>query len=137
MKRSDKNEEDNLQYYIDTRRIEKAPEEFTAKVMTRIRFETKPFNATERTHAKSLVPFIAALTTIVLIIISLIVPANNAESVRGFKFLQYFKLPSMNFHFDLLPTLNIPGWIPWLFIGFLMLIIFDLALSGLFHRQNQ
>ena len=79
MNKSDKHEEDILKQYIDAARIENAPDGFTEEVMTRIRFETVPDKAFSGRHFRIPVPLVAAITVTALVILSLIVPASNAE----------------------------------------------------------
>jgi hypothetical protein len=138
MSKSDIQYDDILKHHIDTGRIEKAPDGFTDGVMTRIRVETEPSEIKEHFHKRISIPLIAVITVIVLLSLTIIIPANNTEPTAFIKVMQYFRLQVDKLNFVSFPTLNnIPGWIPWFFVGVLLLVLFDLAISGLFRREKQ
>ena len=138
MNNQEKNKEDLLRQYINPERIEKAPEGFTSKVMTRIQIETVPLKAPGRLRNKSLVPVISSAVTILLIVATFLIPGSESDSLAlpMVKFVKNIKvslpeidLPSI-FRFDL------PALLIYVFIGILMLTLFDRALNVLFHREK-
>lgn len=136
MNKSDRHEDDILKHLIDAGRIEKAPDGFTEAVMTRIRFETETTKLSDHVNRRITVPVIAAMTVILLVVVSLIAPSGNTEPSVVLKFVQGIKVPAFKISLESLPAINLPGWIAWFFVGLLLLVIFDLALSSLFHRQR-
>ena len=138
MNNQEKYKEDILRQYINPEKIEKAPEGFTSKVMTRIQIETVPLKAPGRLRNKSLVPVISSAVTIILIVTTFLIPGSESDSLAlpMVKFVKNIKvslpeidLPSI-FRFDL------PALLIYVFIGILMLTLFDRALNVLFHREK-
>jgi hypothetical protein len=139
MNNQEKFKEDPLWQYINPERIEKAPEGFTAKTMSRIRFETESVLHPRRFRVKSYVPVISAIITAALIISAILVSGNETGFV-GMSVIKYIKnlgftLPQINMHpiFEI----NLPGWLLYVFIGILALTLFDRALFGIFHREKE
>lgn len=131
-----KNQEDLLRQYINPEKIEKAPEGFTSKVMTRIQIETVPLKAAGRLRNISFVPVISVSVTILLILAAVIIPGSKtgssvfpaADLIKNIKVY----LPEIDLTFIF--RFNLPALIMYLFIGILLLTIFDRALNMLFHR---
>jgi hypothetical protein len=70
------------------------------------------------------------------VLLSFVAPAGNTEPSVVLKFIQGIKFPAFKISLESLPLINLPGWIGWFFVCLLLLVIFDLALSSLFHRQR-
>jgi amino acid transporter len=132
------NKEDHLRQYINPEMIEKAPEGFTEKVMTRIQIETSQLKIRKKTFARSKVPVISAVFTMILMIAAIFLPSSGSDHfiLPGLKLIKNIDLPAIKIIFDSLFNLNVPGWLPYLFICILILTIFDRGLNGLFHREK-
>jgi hypothetical protein len=137
MNRPDNFEDDILRQFIDTARIDKAPEGFTQKVMTRVRFETKPDRIRESLWRRIRIPAISASITLILAIIASILPDTGAKTPPGLKFIQNISLPDFKFNFDSYFNFNLPVLVTYLLVAIVFLLIFDKALSGLFHRGKK
>jgi hypothetical protein len=135
MNKSDKYDEDILRQYIDTERIEKAPENFTQTVMTRIRLESEPLEAKGRLRIKNIVPVVSVIITLILIIIAYISPGSSSESLPLIRLIQNIEFPVLRINFDTILNQDLSVWITYIFVGILLLGLFDRALSGLFHRD--
>jgi hypothetical protein len=131
--------EDILRQYINPEKIEKAPEGFTSKVMTQIQLETVPVKNAGILRNKNLVPLISTVITIFLVVAAFFIPGSEAES-SALPVLQIiknirFSLPEVDLASIL--RLNIPASMIYVFIGILMLTLFDRALNVLFHRREE
>jgi hypothetical protein len=138
MDRQDQYDEDLLRRFINPKRIEKAPEGFTSKTLTRIQIETQTAKLNKGFFVKNRVPLISAAITAGLIIIATLIPTDNADSV-GSAIWQYFQ----NIEFTLpdikntyLQNLSIPGWITYAVTALFLLAFFDRALFGIFHKEK-
>jgi hypothetical protein len=131
--------EDILRQYINPEKIEKAPEGFTSKVMTQIQLETVPVKNAGILRNKNLVPLISTVITIFLVVAAFLIPGSEADS-SALPVLQIIKnirvsLPEVDLASIL--RLNIPASMIYVFIGILMLTLFDRALNVLFHRREE
>lgn len=138
MNKQDQYDEDLLRKFINPERIEKAPEGFTSKTLTRIQIENQSEKVKNGFFARNRVPLISAIITIGLTIAAIMVPANETGSVGSaiWKYFQSieFTLPGItNTYFQ---NLNIPSWISFAIIGIFLLGFFDRALYGIFHKEN-
>jgi hypothetical protein len=131
--------EDILRQYINPEKIEKAPEGFTSKVMTQIQLEPVPVKNAGILRNKNLVPLISTVITIFLVVAAFLIPGSEADS-SALPVLQIIKnirvsLPEVDLASIL--RLNIPASMIYVFIGILMLTLFDRALNVLFHRREE
>jgi hypothetical protein len=138
MNNQGKNKEDILRQYIDPERIEKAPEGFTSKVMTRIQVEAVPFKAIGRLRNKSFVPVISTAVTILLIVAAFLVPGSESDSMLlpGLKLIKNIKVSLPEIDITSIFRFNLPESLIYVFIGILILTLFDRALNVLFHREK-
>jgi hypothetical protein len=127
MNKQEMNDDDLLRKFLNPERIEKAPEGFTSKTLTRIQIETQSAKMNNGFFVKNRVPIVSAATTAGLIIAAIIIPAGETESVGStiWKYLQDLEFT--------LPNLSLPGWVSYIMIGIFLLGLFDRALFGLFH----
>lgn len=137
MEKQDKFDEDILNQYINSDQIEKAPDGFTSKIMTRIQIE----RVTNKIPGKSFVgsvPFVSSLVTIALIIASALLTGNDnpqTSSVLNKYFNDlHFSLPSVDL--TNIFRISLPTWLPWVFVGILILTIFDKALFSIFSKDK-
>jgi hypothetical protein len=139
MNKQDQYEEDLLRKFVNPERIEKAPEGFTSKTLTRIQIGSQSEKVKNGFFAKNRVPFISAIITVGLIIAAIMVPANETGSVGSaiWKYLQSieFNLPGINNTY--FRNFNIPSWLSFAFIGIFLLGFFDRALFGIFHKERE
>jgi len=137
MEKQDKFDEDILNQYINSDQIEKAPDGFTSKIMTRIQIE----RVTNKIPGKSFVgsvPFVSSLVTIALIIASALLTGNDNDQTSSVlnKYFNdlHFSLPSVDL--KNIFRISLPTWLPWIFVGILILTIFDKALFSIFSKDK-
>ena len=138
MNNQEKNKQDMLRQYITTESIEKAPKGFTSKVMTHIRIETVPSVVAERLWGKSPVVIISAAVTILLLAAAFLIPAGQSDSLAlpALKLLHNIKLALPELSLSSIFSLTLPSVIMYVFIGILILTLFDRALYKIFHREK-
>ena len=130
--------EDLLRKYIDPEMIEEAPKGFTSKVMTQIQLESKPLPVTQALREKSFVPVISASVTVLLIAAAFLIPDNKSASLTSL-FLNLSKnlkisLPEVDL--SSVFRLTLPSVMIYVFLGILILTLFDRALYHIFHREK-
>jgi hypothetical protein len=139
MNKQDQYDEDLLRKVINPERIEKAPEGFTSKTLTRIQIDAQAAEVKRGFFIKNRVPLISAVITIGLIIAAIMVPTNENDSVGSaiWKYFQSieFTLPGINNTY--FQNLNMPSWISFAIIGIFVLGFFDRALFGIFHKERK
>jgi len=130
MNKQEINDDNLLRKFLNPEKIEKAPEGFTSKTLTRIQIESQSVNLNKGFFVKNRVPVISAAITAGLIIAAITIPAGETESVGStiWKYLQ-------DLHFTL-PIFNLPGWLSYAMMGIFLLGFFDRALFGIFHKRN-
>jgi hypothetical protein len=138
MNKQEQYEEDLLRKFINPERIEKAPAGFTSKTMTRIQIETQEARLKQGFLAKNLVPLISAVIISGLIVIAVLVPANNADSVGSvfWQYLQNIKITIPRISGTIFKDSTMPGWIIYAIVAFPLLVFFDKVLFGFFHKEN-
>jgi hypothetical protein len=124
------NDDNLLRKFLNPEKIEKAPEGFTSKTLTRIQIENQSVKLNNGFFVKNRVPVISTVITAGLIIAATIIPAGETESVGStiWKYLQDLELT--------LPKLNLPGWLSYAMIGIFLLGFLDRALLMIFHKGN-
>ena len=136
MNKQEMNDETLLRNYLNPEKIEKAPDGFTSKTLTRIQIETQSAKVNKGLLVKNRVPLISAAITAGLILTAIMIPAVETESVGStvWKYIQdlEFRLPVINNNY--FNDLSLPGWISYAMIGILLLGFFDRALFGIFHK---
>jgi hypothetical protein len=139
MSNNEKHTNEILRQYINQQMIEKAPEGFTSKVMTRIQIETKPIVSTPKIRRWNMIPVVSVIITTSLILAAVLLPSGIKDRgiFAGFLNNQNINLPELGFNIDSILNLNLPVWVPYFFIAILILTIFDRALYGLFHRREE
>jgi len=130
--------EDLLSQYITPERIEKAPKDFTSEVMTRIRSDTRPLIVADRLWKKNLVPVISATLTVVLIASAFLIPASKADSLDNpvLSFMKNLKFSLPEIKMSSIFSHTLPSVTLYVFIGIMILTLFDRALYGIFHREK-
>jgi hypothetical protein len=137
MNRQTEYNEDLLRQYINPVSIERAPEGFTSKTMTRIHIEARPVQVHYMLRMEKIVPLISAAVVAGLIIAAVLTPASETGTL-GMSLLKKFQNIRLNLpelKFGELPDLNLPVWLVYIFIGIPILGLFDKVLSLLFKRH--
>jgi hypothetical protein len=136
MNNQEKYKEDLLRRYIDPEMIEEAPKGFTSKIMTQIQLESRPSQVTHKLRERSFVPLISATVTVLLIAAAFLIPGNESDSFTSL-FLNLYKSLKLTIpEIDLSQVfrLTMPSVIMYVFLGILILAVFDRALYRIFHR---
>jgi hypothetical protein len=130
MKKEKAPEFDLLKSYIDQQEFKKAPDGFTANVMSRIQLETLP----QRDKKGYSVPLISSAVTCLFIMIALLIP----ESSMSITFSQVLK--SIKFTFPEIrwfSGFHFPDILMYVIASGVLLTVFDVFLKGLFNRQRK
>jgi hypothetical protein len=116
--------------------IENAPAGFTEKIMTRVNLEAKPVKTGETLILRYKVPVISLAVTLILIVTVVLLPASSYEfqGMSWMKIVKNINLPVTKINLDSLFNISIPGYLPYLLICILFLMIFDRGLNVMFHR---
>jgi|WetSurMetagenome_2_1015567.scaffolds.fasta_scaffold00757_11 hypothetical protein len=136
----EKNEfQDPLKNYFEPERIEKAPEGFTDKIMSRISVERSLAFAGKKAFGNYRVPLISGIVTLLLIVAAVLVPPDQTDTLFGsvLKVVGSFRLT--------LPEVGIfngvgssfPEWAIYGIISFSLIMIADRMLFGLFHKAGK
>jgi hypothetical protein len=130
------NDDSLLRKFLNPEKIEKAPDGFTSKTMTRIHIETQSAKEKQGFFIKNRVPVISVAITAGLILAAVLIPAGETESV-GSTIWNYFQ--DLKFTMPVISNkyfidLNLPEWVSYAPIGILLLGFFDRALFGIFHK---
>jgi hypothetical protein len=138
MNKQEMNDDTLLRKYLNPEKIEKAPDGFTSKTLTRIQIEAQSAKVNKGFFVRNRVPIFSAAITAGLILAAIIVPAGETESVGStiWKYIQdlEFTLPGLNDRY--FNDLSVPGWFSYALIGILLLGFFDRALFGIFHKEK-
>ncbi|HKK43825.1 MAG TPA: hypothetical protein VJ963_15525 [Bacteroidales bacterium] len=138
MKTSQDNTENLIREYMNSEGIEKAPEGFTAKIMSRIQVEPATGRNSVKESRLRLVPLVSVAVVLMLVVMALILPDNNSMLASGpaADFLKKVSLmlPSIDMTSHL--KVNIPATFIYISIAIFMLTFFDRALNGIFHRDK-
>ncbi len=129
-----------LEKFLNPGTIEKAPEGFVSKTLTRIRIETAP----ERKSflKRNRVPVISAIVVSVLVAAAALVPSQDSGSILSgvseyvnkpeslFPGISDIRLPEIA-----VSGISIPEWLPYAMTALLLFGFVDLALFRVFHRE--
>jgi len=138
MNNQEKNKEDLLKQYLNTEKIEKAPEGFTSKVMSRIQVEALPLRPAGRIRNISLVPIVSAVVTILFVVAALLIPGSASESfaLPGLNLFNNTKAYLPQIDFTSIIRITPPLSLIYVLAGILILMLFDRILNLFFHRQK-
>lgn len=139
MNNQEKYEEDLLKKYINPEGIEMAPKGFTSKVMASIQLESVYGKAARHSMKKSLVPVISVAVIVLLLAVAILVPGNKTDLLTPeiLKILNNLKSLLPEPGISSIFRLTLPSVMMYVFIGILILTVFDRALSGIFHREDK
>jgi len=129
---------DLLKKYLNPEKIEMAPEDFTEKVMMKVRVETEKSKPVIKSGTKYFVPVFSVLITLILIAAAFLSPSESNDPILGhsLKFLEYINNQALKIRIDFLSGIDLPGWITYFFIGILFFALFDKVLHEVFQREK-
>jgi hypothetical protein len=138
MNNQEQYKEDLLRQYINPDRIEKAPEGFTSKVMTRIQIEAVLLKSAGRLRNTKLVPVIFTVVTILLVVAAFLIPGSEADplALPVVELIKNIKVSLPEINLTSIFSINLPALLIYVFIGILILTLFDRALNVIFHREK-
>ncbi len=138
MEKHELNKEDPLKKYFDPERIERAPEGFSEKTMARIMAERQGVIHQTGIFSRNRVPLISVLITLLLIIIAIIIPADQTNSIFGnlLKTLASFKLSMPEINVLKGSSFNLPGWALYGFVAIVLIGLVDRGLFQIFHKTG-
>jgi hypothetical protein len=138
MNKHEEFKDDLLRQYITSERIEKAPEGFTSKVMTRIQVDTSSLLVEEKSRKKNLVPFISSVVTVLLIASAVLIQGSQSDSLANpvFSLIKNIKFSVPEINLSSIFRLSLPSVLMYVFIGMIILSLFDRALYVIFHREK-
>jgi hypothetical protein len=139
MNNQEKYKEDLLRQYIDPEMIEEAPKGFASKVMTQILLESRTSPITHKLRERNFIPLISVSVTVLLIAAAFLIPGKEPDAFTSLFLNLYKNLKLFMPEIDLSQvfSLSMPSVIVYVFLGILLLTIFDRALYRIFHRQKQ
>ena len=130
-------EEDSLRNYIQRESIEKAPEDFTSDVMSRITVGSVAERKASKVWHRISVPVIMACIIIILIISALLFNNHGAtETELISRHIPKIDISMLIGKIGYFLNLNIPAWLPYLAVCILFLAVIDMALNRAFHKES-
>jgi hypothetical protein len=138
MNSKEQNKEDLLKQYINPERIEKAPEGFTSKVMSRIQVEPVPLRSANKIGNKSLIPFISIAVTILFFLAALLIPGGESDALTfpGLRLFNDIKVSLPKIDITYILSISLPASFIYIVVTILILTLFDRALNIFFHRER-
>ncbi|MBN2666317.1 MAG: hypothetical protein JXR67_07385 [Bacteroidales bacterium] len=134
------NDDRLLERYLNRESIEKAPEGFVSKTLTRIRIEKVPEK--EGFLKRNRVPVISAIVISVLIAVAALMPSQASGTVFS-SMAEYISRPvsllqglsDIRIPVITIPGITIPEWLPYAMTALLLFGFVDRALFRIFHRE--
>jgi hypothetical protein len=138
MNNPEKIKDDILRQYIGPESTEKAPEGFTANIMSRIQVETVHSKRVVYSRQNYRIPALSVIVTFAFIAAVLLIGNGNQESLNPVSdFIRSLKITLPPVELPKMKGFNLPSWFPYIFISILILAIFDRSLFRLFHRDRE
>jgi hypothetical protein len=130
--------DDILRKYINPGNIEKTPEGFTSKVMNGIRFEPRLSAVVKKSGKTNYVPVISIAVFVLLVTVTLFLPESKSDIFTRpvFDLMKNLSLSLSETDLSSVFRITLPSVGIYVFIGVLMLTLFDRALFKLFHREK-
>jgi hypothetical protein len=106
--------------------------------MARVHVDTLPIMVAEKSRKKNMVPFISSVVTILLIASAVLIPGSQSDSLvnPAFSLIKNIKFSVPEINLSSIFRLTLPSVLMYVFIGILILSLFDRALYGIFHREK-
>jgi hypothetical protein len=131
--------DDFLKQYINSGKIEKAPEGFTERL--KIRFQTEKIPAFEKKYflRSFRVPVISGVITGLLIMSAILLPSTDNDSFvyTLLKPLNDFALTLPQINFGKISGFTFPELIIYISLAIFMLSLFDRVLNNLFRKERK
>jgi hypothetical protein len=139
MNNQEKYQDDLLKQYINPDGTEKAPDEFTSRVMVRIQMEALPSAIVTQSAKRNLVPAVSIAVTILLMVAALLIPGGKSDplSLPLLNLLKNVRSSIPSVDLSSLFKLSFPTVMMYVFVGILVLSFFDRALYVMFHREKK
>lgn len=130
-------EEDPLRKYIQREGIEKAPEDFTSDIMSRITAGVVAERKVPKVWSRISVPVITACIISILTISAFVFNNHGATETRLVsRYIPEINISMLAGKVGYFLNLNIPAWLPYLAVCILFLAVFDKALFRVFHKES-
>lgn len=138
MNNREENKEDLLRQYLNPERIETAPKGFTSGAMTRIQKEPVHSVVSAKSRTRNPVPIVFVSVVLLLLVVAILIPGNKSDTigVPVVNFIKNIRSILPDFNFSSIFRLIIPSVMTYVFIGILVLTVFDRALYAIFHREK-
>jgi hypothetical protein len=138
MNNPEKLKDNILRQYLGPESTEKAPEGFTANIMSRIQVETVHSKRAVLSRQNYRIPALSVIVTFAFIAAVLLIGNGNQDSLNPVSdFIRSLKITFPSVEFQKMNEFTLPGWFPYIFISILILAIFDRSLFKLFHRDRE
>ena len=130
------NSRDPLKTYLLSGIEEKAPVDFTGKVMNLISLEPRPARPSVSGLKKNIIPLVSLGVAAILAGLVLIIPSSGYDVVLpGWMGVVNKLRPLQEISgIDPLREVNLPAYLPYLFLSILILTLIDRGLNTFFHR---
>ena len=136
MKNMDQNEEGLIRKYINPGSLEKAPEGFTLKAVTRIQIEAETSRPLFKAIRMKTIPIVSILIIFFLVMASVFIP----DKENGFFGSAIWdKIQNVEFslpQFSLVVFPDLPGWLIYSIMGIILLVLFDFTM-GAFSNESK
>lgn len=138
MNKKDPFKDDLLINYINPERIEKAPEGFTSKTMTRIQIATESRRSRKWIISGSPVPLISLAIILLFTAAAILMPSESNGQISSvfLKFFSNYSITLPKLYFSSPPELNLPAWIIYASLVIVFLAVFDRFLGSLFRKER-
>ena len=137
MNNQEKHIDENLKKYLGLEMMERAPEGFTSKVMTRAQMVPVAEKHDRVVLNRSLVPYVSIAVSLILIFAAFLLQGTGTTYKTPSLLTDLFKtvnliLPKVDL--STLFRIKFPEFMIYVFFGVFVLAIFDIGLNRLFHR---
>jgi hypothetical protein len=134
------NDDKLLEKFLNAQTIEKAPEGFVSKTLTRIRIETVPEKKGFLKRNK--VPVISAIIISILVAAAAMMPSQGSGTIFS-RVSEYMslpgsllsRLPELRIPDITIPGISLPEWLPYAMTAMLLFGFMDRVLFRIFHRD--
>ncbi len=133
-------DDDLLRKFLNPGRIQKAPEGFSSKTMTRIRIEVQsPAHGLKSFFIKNRVPAVSVLVIAGLFVAAALLPSQDPGDKISliWKYLQNVNISLPQFKLFDLPGIIMPGWLPYAFLMVIVFTLFDRFLFRIFNKSGK
>ena len=132
----EENNDKLLREYLSPKAKEKAPAGFTAGIMNIVSLEARPVRQRKNFLSTYKVPLVTISVALILMAAAMLLsaPDGNLPGANWMKLIRPLAMPAFKIDLDNLVRLNLPAYLPWLFLSFLFLTLFDRGLNVFFHR---